>query len=47
MIWIPGPAAAGSNVPAAPDVIPVPDQVPPPVAALRLKAGALRQIAGG
>jgi hypothetical protein len=35
-VYVPVPAVAGSNVPLAPDVMPVPVQVPPAVAALKL-----------
>jgi hypothetical protein len=43
IVNVPVPEVAGSNVPPAPDVIPVPDQLPPPVTAFRLKAGEPKQ----
>ena len=44
IINVPVPDVDGSNVPLAPDVIPVPDHVPPAVTAIRLKAGEPIQI---
>ena len=41
------PAAEGSNVPADGLVIPVPDQVPPDVAADKVTGAALAHMEGG
>ncbi len=43
MMWLPVPAIAGSNVPAFASVIPVPLQVPPGVAAVRVTAVSVSQ----
>jgi hypothetical protein len=43
IVCVPRPAVAGLNVPADALVMPVPDQVPPPVAAVRLVAGSVGQ----
>lgn len=43
IVNVPVPEVAGSKVPFVALVIPVPLQVPPPVAAVRLKAAALAQ----
>ncbi len=41
--WFPTPATAGSKAPVAPLVIPVPDQVPPGSAAVKITDGAFTQ----
>ncbi len=43
IVNVPTPDEEGLKVPAAPEVIPVPVHVPPPVVAVKLKGAAARQ----
>ncbi len=43
MTNVPAPAVAGSNVPSTASVIPIPNQVPPAVTAVRLTAASAEQ----
>src|SRR5688572_30626812 len=43
IVWVPAPAVAGSKIPTAPFIIPVPLQVPPAVAAERVTDPSVTQ----